>query len=576
MQDLCVISASLCVSAVNVFLVKDHRRGAEGRRVIEFGHMFHETDPQLDVQRLMHEIRANVAQKSHPTEKTVSPVPGPANGNVKSGHHYHVNDLLRFHGEDFVRNAYHAILCREPDQAGMAHYVDGLASGRFNKVDVLASMHSSPEGQTTRVQLDGLSFPVAVRRLGRLPLIGYLVRVIVSIARLPRLGQYQSQFEFYTWSQQRRITERQDQQHKELNEALHQISAQILELTQRLAEQQQAHELSLRQYEQLLIANRELENIIQARLAETRRYIDESTTKLSEQISLQFSQQLDQQLTERINSLRLQQQKADLALLMQERRLTVLLEQVRQNATTIPNPSLGELAADEDDHLLDALYASFEDQFRGPRDEVRQRLEVYVPILKEAGIADGVLDIGCGRGEWLQLLNSEGIEARGVDHNRVFVEDCRRAGLKVTEQDGLAHLRSLPDESLNAVTIFHVAEHLPFKTLIKWIDETVRTLRPGGMLIAETPNPENFMVGSCSFYADPTHRNPIPSQTLQFLLQSRGLENIKVLKLRPWDAARIDGDSEIVRRFNEYFYGAPDYGIVARKPSPSAGLEDVQ
>ena len=538
---------------------------------IEFGRMFNETDPQLDVERLMHEIRANVAQKSHTTEKTISPRPGPSNGNVKSGNHYHINDLLRFHGEDFVRNAYHAILCREPDESGMSHYMDGLASGRINKVDVLASMHSSPEGQTTRVQLDGLTLPVAVRRLGRLPLIGYLVRVIVSIARLPRLGQYQSQFEFYTWSQQRRLAERQDQQHKELNEALHQISAQILEITQRLAEQQQAHELSLRQYEQLLIASRELENTIEARLAETRGYIDESTRKLSEQISLQSTQ-----FDERIDSLRLQQQKADLALVIQERRLTVLLEQVRQNATAIPNPSLAEVAADEDDHLLDALYASFEDQFRGPRVEVRERLEVYVPILKEAGIAGGVLDIGCGRGEWLQLLNSEGIEAEGVDHNRIFVEDCRRAGFKVTEADGLAHLRSLTDESLNAVSMFHVAEHLPFKTLVKWIDEIVRTLRPGGMLIAETPNPENFMVGSCSFYADPTHRNPIPSQTLQFLLQSRGLENVNVLKLRPWDAARIEGDSEIVRRFNDYFYGAPDYGVVARKPLPSATPEDVQ
>ena len=537
--------------------------------------MFQETDPQVDVQRLMHEIRANVAQKSHTPEKTVSPIPTPSNGKLKSANHYHINDLLRFHGEDFVRNAYHAILCREPDEAGMAHYMDGLASGRFNKVDVLASMHASPEGQTTRVQLDGLTLPVAVRRLGRLPLIGYFVRVIVSIARLPRLGQYQSQFEFYTWSQQRRLTERQDQQHKELNEALHQISAQIFELTQRLTEQQQAQELSLRQYEQLVIANRELENTIAARLTETRRYIDESTRKLSEQIALQatqFSQQLNHELDERIDPLRLQQQKAGVDLLMQERRLTVLLEHISRNATAISNSSLVEVAADEDDHVLDALYASFEDQFRGPRDEVRRRLEVYIPILKDAGIADGVLDIGCGRGEWLQLLNSEGIEARGVDHNRVFVEDCRRAGFKITEQDGLAHLRSLPDESLNAVSIFHVAEHLPFKTLIKWIDEIVRTLKPGGMLIAETPNPENFMVGSCSFYADPTHRNPIPSQTLQFLLQSRGLESIDVLKLRPWDEAKIDGDSEIVRRFNEYFYSAPDYGVVARKPR----LKDVQ
>ena len=531
--------------------------------------MLHDADPQLDVQRLMHEIRATVASQSDATQKTTSPAPTATNGNLKPQNRYHINDLLRFHGDDFVRNAYLAILCREPDEAGMAHCMEALASGRFNKIDVLASLHSSPEGQTTRVQLDGLSLPVTVRRLGRLPLIGYLLRIFVGIARLPLLAQYQSQFEFYTWSQQRRISDRQDQQHKELNSSLDQISAQILELLQRATEQQQAHELTLQQYEQLLTAHRELESTIETRLAETRRYIDESMTKLGEKISLQSAQNR-QQLTERIEPLLLRQQKADLELLMQERRVTVLLDQVNGKAEA--NSSLAQAAAEEENHLLDTLYASLEDRFRGPRDEVRQRLEVYIPILKEAGISSAVLDLGCGRGEWLQLLTSEGIEAQGVDHNRVFIDECRGAGFNVTEQDALVHLRGLPDECLNAITMFHVAEHLPFETLIKLLDEIVRALRPGGMLIAETPNPENFMVGSCSFYADPTHRNPIPSQTLQFLIESRGLGNVNVLKLRPWDAARIEGDSEIVRRFNEYFYSAPDYGITARKPRP----HDVQ
>ena len=102
--------------------------------------------------------------------------------------------------------------------------------------------------------------------------------------------------------------------------------------------------------------------------------------------------------------------------------------------------------------------------------------------------------------------------------------------------------------------------------LIKLLDEIVRTLKPGGMIIFETPNPENFMVGSYSFYADPTHRNPIPSKTLQFLLESRGLKTIEVLKLRSWDEAKLEGDTELVKRFNEYFYSAPDYAVIAGKP----------
>jgi len=199
-----------------------------------------------------------------------------------------------------------------------------------------------------------------------------------------------------------------------------------------------------------------------------------------------------------------------------------------------------------------------------------RRMGVFVPwsqvLVDESADCISTADLGCGRGEWLELLSSEEIEARGVDRNRVFIEECRGNGLNVIEEDALVYLRSLPDSSLNAVTTFHLVEHLPFEMLIKFVDEIVRALKPGGMLIVETPNPENFMVGSCNFYADPTHRNPIPSQTLQFLLEARGLGNINVLKLRPWDAAKIEGDSEIIKRFNEYFYSAPDYGIVARKP----------
>jgi len=508
--------------------------------------MLNDSGTDLDVQRLMHEIRANVASRHRPAEHVHSPSPGQSNGSFNGNNRYHVNDLLRFHGDEFVRNAYRALLRREPDEAGLAKHLELLASGRFNKIDVLASLHSSPEGRNSQVKLDGLSFPVAVRRMGRLPVVGYVVRVAVAVARLPHLIQHQNRFEFYTWSQQRSISAHQDQHYTEFRETLQQISAQILETTQRAAEQQQANELFVRHYEELAAKHEEFE----------KRLLDstEATQELTEQ---------HQQLREDLKSILLRQQKADTELLMQERRVTLLLEELKRTAAS---PSLKEAAKEEEEHLLDALYASFEDRFRGPREEVRRRLEVYLPSLKEAGINSGVVDIGCGRGEWLQLLASEGIEARGVDRNRVFIEECLGAGLNVIEADALIHLQSLPADSLNAVTTFHLVEHLPFETLIRLLKEIVRTLKPGGMLIVETPNPENFIVGSCSFYADPTHRNPIPSQTLQFLLESSGLRDVSVLKLRPWDEAKLPGDGELIKRFNEYFYSAPDYGIIARKP----------
>ena len=216
-------------------------------------------------------------------------------------------------------------------------------------------------------------------------------------------------------------------------------------------------------------------------------------------------------------------------------------------------------------HLLDVLYAAFEDEFRGERQEIKDRLAVYLPILKTAGIQQGVLDVGCGRGEWLELLRDAGVVASGVDHNRVHVARCREAGLKVEESDALVYLGNLGDGTLKAITSFHLVEHLPFETLIRLLDEFVRVLTRGGLVILETPNPENFMVGSHTFYTDPTHRNPIPSHTLKFLLESRGFSRTEIIRLRPWDEARIEGDSEIVKRFNEYFYSSPDYAITAWK-----------
>ena len=553
----------------------------------------------IDVERLMHEIRQNIARESLPEPSDV-PRPTAAIGSLRlqpafqthRDNRYHINDLLKFHGEEFVRNSYRALLLREPDDAGMAYHTQCLDTGRFNKIDVLSSLHYSPEGRQSGVTVEGLSTPATIRRLGRLPVLGYLIRMIIAVLRLPASLQYQNQFEQYSLSLQQRIVDHQNQHQQDLSNALAQLATEMSETAKTVTNQQQAIELSLRQQEELAGRHNDLVKTVEARFEDARRYVDDSTSRiatqtqelrhrhdadkhellgqqqqlrseLGEQITKQ--QQLRSEIDEQLQQLVQRQQRAHDELAAQEARLRVLLEAVDRNAEAIPD-SLVQVAAEESDHLLDGFYASFEDQFRGERDEVRRRLQVYIPILKEAKITGDVLDIGCGRGEWLELLESEGIKAQGLDRNTVFVEECRRAGLTVIQSDALTHLRSAPAESLNAITSFHLVEHLEFEILIKLLDEMVRTLRPGGLLILETPNPENLLVGGCNFYADPTHRHPIPSQTLQFLLEARGLHDIKILKLRPWDAARIEGDSEIIKRFNDMFYSAPDYGIIATRP----------
>ncbi|MEW5861562.1 MAG: class I SAM-dependent methyltransferase [Cyanobacteriota bacterium] len=176
-----------------------------------------------------------------------------------------------------------------------------------------------------------------------------------------------------------------------------------------------------------------------------------------------------------------------------------------------------------------------------------------------------ILDVGCGRGEWLELLQQSGYVASGLDLNRVMLNECISRGLEVIEGDVLNYMQSLPDSSLGAVTGFHIVEHLPFPMLLKLLDEARRVLQPGGLALFETPNPQNILVSSNNFYIDPTHLKPLPSTLLKFLLEHAGFEPVEVIYLNPYkDSYKVSG-SETSERFNQYFYGPQDYAVVGHK-----------
>jgi len=228
---------------------------------------------------------------------------------------------------------------------------------------------------------------------------------------------------------------------------------------------------------------------------------------------------------------------------------------------------------DETNHIWDPLYVKFEDRFRGTRDEIKKRLEVYIPIIKNAEVGTEeypVLDIACGRGEWLELLGEKGLIGKGVDLNRLAIDQCKKFNLNVIEDDTFDYLKRLPESLYGAITAFHFIEHLSFVELIKFIDESVRILKPKGMIIFETPNPENVLVGANTFYMDPTHRNPLPYPLIKFLLEDRGIVNTEVLMLNPYEKElQLEESSQLELRFNDYFYGPRDYAIVGFKEETS-------
>lgn len=258
--------------------------------------------------------------------------------------------------------------------------------------------------------------------------------------------------------------------------------------------------------------------------------------------------------------------KSDLS--QQKRLITLFLEQASQRLPEPFNQQQLNTFASEERHWLDAFYVAFEDRFRGSQEDIYSRFKVYLPLVASANIGtqdSAILDVGCGRGEWLELLRNSGYTAKGIDTNRVMLEQCQSKQLDVIEADVLTYLRSLPDCSLGMVTGFHIIEHLPFEVLIKVIDETVRVLQPQGLVIFETPNPANVLVSSCNFYHDPTHLKPLPKDLAQFILQNRGLTQTKIIELHPYSEEFKVNGLEVAERFNHYFYGCQDYAVVGYK-----------
>lgn len=218
------------------------------------------------------------------------------------------------------------------------------------------------------------------------------------------------------------------------------------------------------------------------------------------------------------------------------------------------------------------FYKAFEDRHRGSRDLIKERLRVYLPFvepLKKLYPECRAVDLGCGRGEWLELLGEAGIEACGVDIDADMAAECRKLGLNVEEGDAISFLRSMPDESQAVVSAIHVVEHLPFPEVQTLATEAMRVLKPAGLLILETPNPENLVVAGYHFYVDPTHMRPVPPQLLSFLTEYCGFCRTKILRPREDPSLAVDRPLGVLDVLGGV---SADYAVIAQKEAPEECL----
>lgn len=222
------------------------------------------------------------------------------------------------------------------------------------------------------------------------------------------------------------------------------------------------------------------------------------------------------------------------------------------------------------DARVDRLYEDFEREFRGSFEEISARVAVYLEPLRATSESGApVLDVGSGRGEWLDVLRGAGIEARGVDVNSEFVNSSTARGLDVELMDAFAYLQGVATASLGTVTAFHLVEHLDIRRLVELVDQAARVLRPGGLLILETPNPTNLNVGASSFFRDPTHRRPVHPDFLTFLVRECGFASAELRYLHPEDAGTLDEHPGALGDLSDQvrwaLLGPQDYAVIATK-----------
>ncbi|PUE50656.1 hypothetical protein B9Z47_02595 [Limnohabitans sp. 2KL-1] len=215
--------------------------------------------------------------------------------------------------------------------------------------------------------------------------------------------------------------------------------------------------------------------------------------------------------------------------------------------------------------MTNTFYRAFEDRHRGGRQTIKDRLRVYTsfvkPLLETYPRAQAV-DLGCGRGEWLELMTEIGYQAQGVDLDEGMLQACHQLGLDAQLGDAIVHLQKLPDQSQAVVSAFHVVEHIAFDQLQELVKQAMRVLLPGGLLIMETPNPENIVVATSNFYVDPSHQRPVPPLLLSFVAEHAGFFRVKTVRLQ--ESKELLFKSNV--NLQEVFSGvSPDFAVVAQK-----------
>ena len=477
---------------------------------------------------------------------------------------YQLGELLAAHDEQFVLSTFNALLYRLPTDDELTTVLTDMRAGKITKVDVVGRLSNSVEGKAISVPISGLAGSYFLSRVRRAPLIGGLFSCFYWLLRLPKLARGL------------RVVEQEIERRATQTESL--VENGIINVYENIEKKGAKTNAAI-----LSIMN-DLE-MTEVRIGQLNEDVENRIAQIEENFGNRIAQHdLDIQMCvtgldklKGFSGLERKIKNLERITSTYNKSTESLVGSVNSGEITINNGSSanGPAPVPYDDRL-DAFYVNFEDHFRGNEEEVKRRLSYYLAEVEAVTtkLNAPLLDIGTGRGEWLELLQSKNIEATGVDINHIMVSECQQKGLAVNQGDALEWLASLPENSLAVVSAFHVVEHLTVSNLLALFSEVYRVLVPGGMIVFETPNPENVDVSTLSFYYDPTHVNPVPPELLKYYSKIEGYSKIRVERVNadllsnPFLELPVNDNVElgvVVDFLSEKFLISPDYALIAYK-----------
>ena len=488
----------------------------------------------LSVDEILSRIRSEVARRKGKKQVHYRPLPrtkpySKTQAAFPIKDHYHISEFLEFYDEEFVINAYQGLLRRYPDETGLKVFLDHLRAGRLTRKELLGRFRYSPEGRQHRIIVKGLTLPFLFDTFCRIPVLGGVARIFGGIVLAPIMNR------------RLRIMEH-------LSHGL-----------------QSTFKTEMQQMEDAIVR---LDETSRNQLEEIGVMFGEHCDEVEQSMAAMDAQKVDQAAFDDV--VKANQWLRQHVLDLEKKYRTILADLQKLSVDESAGRHIDTIVSNEEAHLLDAMYVSFQDRFRGQRSDIQRIQRLYLSIIEEIGAGTAerpILDLGCGRGEWLELLKQQGYHAKGVDLNRVMADSCLELGLDVHQMDAIQFLQALPSGSLGAVTGFHIIEHVPFEKLVHLLDEVQDKLAPGGAAIFETPNPGNILVGANRFYFDPTHRNPLPSLLASFLLESRGFCDVTTTGIAelPEGGYKMQPLQNNLNDFNKLAVEPSDYAVIGYK-----------